>query len=359
MNHDRTCHTATLLPDGRVLVTGGGYESSDVYDPTTRTWMPAAGTAKNRAFCTATLLPHGKVLVVGGRSAWDNYQSSAELFNPTTGAWGPAGRMTFARAYHTATLLPSGKVLIAGGGGYSSMPSIAELYDPATGTWEVTGAMSTPRIIHTATLLPNGKVLIAGGRNSGGTYFSSAELYDPANGTWTATSAMTTPRQGHTAILVPNGKVLVAGGSTNNVGDNIVLSSELYDPISGTWTLTSAMNFPRESHTATLLPNGRVLLAGGYWAGAVGQTELYDSLTGTNPPPILTCAMIQTSGSCQIAFSNKIGTVFTLLAATSPAVPMTGWSELGVVMELPPGYFQFIDSQAVTGPRRFFRVRSP
>src|SRR5207244_774652 len=118
----------------------------------------------------------------------------------------------------------------------------------------------TARAFHTETLLPNGKVLVAGGSSDGFTsgLLASAELYDPATGTWTATGSLTTGRFQHTATLLPNGKVLVVCG-TNNSGSGLLASAELYDPVSGTWTATGSLTNPaqdRFAHTATLLPNG-------------------------------------------------------------------------------------------------------
>jgi hypothetical protein len=131
--------------------------------------------------------------------------------------------------------------------------------------------MSAPRLGHTATLLPNGKVLIAGGArdsspNGDHPFVASAELYDPSSGTFTATVSMATSRVGHTATLLPNGNVLIAGGARDRSPDGNYLpvaSAELYDPSSGTFTPTGSMATSRVGHTATLLPNGTVLIAGG------------------------------------------------------------------------------------------------
>ena len=206
---------------------------------------------------TATLLPNGKVLVAGGENAAADL-ASAELYDPASGTWTTTGSLVNSRSQHTATLLPNGKVLVAGGLGDGGPLASAELYDPASGTWTATGSLATARDGHTATLLPNGKVLVAGGFN--GSYFASAELYDPVSGTWTATGSLATARSLHSATLLPNGKVLVAGGL--GAGDVALASAELYDPASGTWTATGSLATARADHTATLLPNGKVLVAG-------------------------------------------------------------------------------------------------
>jgi WD40 repeat protein len=170
---------------------------------------------------TATLLPNGMVLVAGGYNQTDGDLASAELYDPETGTWTETGSLATARDGHTATLLPNGKVLVAGGYSNGSVLRSAELYDPASGTWTATSNLATKRYSHTATLLPNGKVLVAGGDNNGGV-LASAELYDPGSGRWRATGSLNMARESHTTTLLPNGKVLVAGGDDNN---NVALAS--------------------------------------------------------------------------------------------------------------------------------------
>ncbi len=274
----RYSHTATLLPNGKVLVTGGNnggtLASAELYDPASGTWTATGSMATARQDHTATLLPNGKVLVVGGYNG-SSYVASAELYDPASGTWTATGSLETARYLHTATLLPNGKVLVAGGINGSPLAS-SELYDPTSGTWTATGSLETARYLHTATLLPNGKVLVAAG-TIGGSSLASAQLYDPASGTWATTGSLATARHSHTATLLPNGKVLVAGG----VGSSTLASAELYDPASGTWTATGSLATARYRPTATLLPNGKVLVAGGIGSSALASAELYDPASGT------------------------------------------------------------------------------
>ena len=182
---------------------------------------------------TATLLPDGRVLVAGGYNGTTPV-ASAELYDPATGLWTLTGSLAIIRYGHTATLLPNGKVLVTGG---FENPS-AELYDPATGTWSATGSPAAKRAFATATLLPNGKALVAGGFSGSG-YVESAELYDPATGLWTLTGSLATARELHTATLLPNGTVLVAGGFGFRSFDYgtvfTAISNTSATPISGTF----------------------------------------------------------------------------------------------------------------------------
>jgi hypothetical protein len=291
----RRSATATLLPTGKVLVTGGyaasGFQASaELYDPATGTWSPTGSLAAAREFATATLLPSGKVLVAGGRGS--SYLTSSELYDPATGTWSPTGSMLFSRYQATATLLPSGQVLVTGGFGDSGNLSWAELYDPTSGTWNQTGTMATARKLATATLLPSGKVLVAGGDlSSDPTHVAAAELYDPAYGTWSSAGALRVTGVvddnsvlAATATLLPSGEVLFAGGHgyggpTGYTG--YLEASERYDPAAGASSATGALNTARDQDSATLLPSGKVLIAGGYSGADLGSAELYDPAAGT------------------------------------------------------------------------------
>ena len=305
MIEDRFQDTATLLPDGRVLVAGGVHATKDpqgvlasaeLYDPSSGSWTATGNMPTPRQFHTATLLPDGKVLVAGGTGSnnvtgSNSALASAELYDPRSGSWTATGNMVTPRMFQTATLLPDGMVLVAGGtadpggdtGGGGPPLASAELYDPNSGSWTATGNMVTPRQFHTATLLPDGKVLVEGGLGSNSASLkpplASAELYDPGSGSWTATGNMVTPRQDFTATLLPDGKVLVAGGLHSGV---LAAAAELYDPGNGSWTATGGMVAPRADFTATLLPDGKVLVAGGFGADPpVLAAELYDPGSAT------------------------------------------------------------------------------
>ena len=233
-----------------------------------------------RASHTATLLTNGMVLVTGGSGASGSLVST-ELYNPTTGQWTATGNLAVARTGHTATLLTNGTVLITGGSGNTGLLTSAELYNQTTGQWAATGALAIARTGHTATLLPNERVLIAGGHGSSG-LLTSAELYDPVTGQWTPTGDLTVARTGHIATLLttplPNGSVLAAGG---HGGTGPLTSTELYDPANGQWVSTGDLTVVRAiHHTATLLQNGTVLVAGGH--GSTGPLTSAEIVTPSN-----------------------------------------------------------------------------
>jgi len=244
-----------------------------------RVWRLTAPMSTARTHQTATLLRDGRVLVAGGQTPSNGVVATAELYDPTTGRWGMTGTMTAPRAGQTATLLPDGQVLVAGGFNDSapsgSVLASAELYDPATQRWRPTAGMSSGRWGQTATLLRDGTVLVAGGffgAASPAQALASAALYDPATGQWRDAMPMVVVRGNATATLLRDGRVLVAGGGS--------ALAELYDPASGQWRGTGRMSTNRYGHTATLLRDGRVLVAGGFATGAVASTEIYNPTTG-------------------------------------------------------------------------------
>lgn len=185
--------------------------------------------------------------------------------------------MTAGRAEAISLLLPNGKVLVAGGTNNGSTPlKTAELYDPISQTWTATGSMSVARRGHTATLLLGGKVLVTGGFD-GAVESTTAELYDPATGLWTPSGAMVRGRKYHTASRLIDGSVLIAGGIVNtNTADGRI--AEIFNPVTATFTSlsTNLMSSPRSKHTATVLPNGTmVVLAGGFDPAVRSTTEVF------------------------------------------------------------------------------------
>jgi RHS repeat-associated protein len=240
-----------------------------------------------RMFQTSTLLDNGMVLIAGGVDGFDyNTISSAELYNPTSGTFAYTGSLNIGRIFNTATLLNNGKVLIVGGTDCNwNNIATAEVYDPVAGTFSPTSSLNTARDSHTATVLNNGKVLIAGGVSSNGDWITglaaNAEIYDPVAGTFSSTGSLNTARDTHTATLLNNGQVLIVGGL--DVNGNSLASAEIYDPTAGTFALTGSLSYARAVHTASLLNNGMVLIAGGYdtEGNAVANAELYNPATGT------------------------------------------------------------------------------
>jgi Kelch motif len=271
---------ATLLHNGKVLITGYGFQSAaELYDPSTGKFT-ATGNTGPWAFHSSTLLADGRVLLAGGYGSDVNGASArAELYNPATGTFTPTGEMTTPRIVpKPPTLLKNGKVLFVGGETPFLVPYLAditaELYDPATGAFTPTGSfLGAGPVGGSATLLPDGRVLVVGA------YSGLAALYDPASGTFSPTGR---PGSLHdSAILLTNGKVLFTGGLE---GEDI--HAELYDPVTGVFTPTVNMTTPRLDHSVTLLADGTVLLAGSQRTGSDGgrvfaSAELYDPVTGT------------------------------------------------------------------------------
>jgi hypothetical protein len=291
-----------LLPDGRVLMVGGfnaprsaegdlvASRSTDIYDPMAGTFSPSGSMARERWLSTATPLRDGHVLVVGGSSneldedAERLALASAELYDPVAGTFRETGRMHHVRHDHTATMLRDGRVLIVGGAdGHGYPTSSAEIYDPATGGFRPTGSMRSLRSGHTATLLADGRVLVVGG-DDGLSGYASAEIYDPRTGRFKTTGSLHGIRYAHTATLLRDGRVLIAGGLTESGSEQVATTrAELYDPKTGKFRYTGSMSTGRREPTATLLSDGRVLIAGGD-AGidyrGLASAETYDPRAG-------------------------------------------------------------------------------
>lgn len=333
MTDGRHSHSAALLPDGRVLATGGiggpagstakVLQSAETFTPSAKGWappVPPMGTA--RVTHASVTLPTGDVLVIGGFLSNQESLASAERYNGSEGwryvqsmtwprrdishaavpignelvlvaggftqkdgnkfasntaelyhvghqKWSLTGSMASARFNHTLSPLRDGRVVAIGGFTGSGITESTEVYH--AGSWTPTGTMASRRTTHSATVLANGKVLVAGG-NSGTELLKTAELWDPASGRSVATGSMTTRRRAHVAVRLPDGRVLVAGGEseTGTTG-----SAEIYDPWAGAWYPVGAMMVPRRWATASLLRNGMVLVAGGLSAAPTPTAELF------------------------------------------------------------------------------------
>lgn len=290
LNTARYSHSATLLNNGKVLIAGGqnsgSLASAELYDPATGQFT-VTGSLSCACGRESALLPDGKVLFSGGFDG-SVALATAEIYNPATGTFSPTGNLRVARAGPSATLLTTGKVLVAGGVFFTGTPpynlianylASAELYDPTTGTFALTGSLKTARSGNTATVLADGRVLMAAGENNGanGGYLGSAEIYTPSTGKFTATGNLNTARFLHTAHLLASGQVLIVAGNLHGS----IASAELYNPATGTFTNTASLNTPRQGHASVLLPNGQVLAAGGYESqlgnhlGILASAELF------------------------------------------------------------------------------------
>lgn len=287
MNSKRAAHTATLIANEKVLITGGFVDgggaiaTAEVYEPSTMSFTAVGNMAHARASHTATKLPNGKILIAGGFNG--EYLDSAEIYDPSTNRFQPAGRMTTPRSGQIATLLNDGTILLAGGVGTGwTFLSSAEIYDPRTNSFSKTVSMTTERESHTANVLNDGRVLITGGhkgRRAAITIFNSAEIYDPVKKTFTLVGNLNTKRHKHEAILLDDGRVLVLGGSDERDGAGAYRSAEFYDPKTNTFTPIE-QNMVQARYklqgAVTKLKDGKILIAGGS-----DQAEVFDPATNT------------------------------------------------------------------------------
>lgn len=304
MVEGRNYPKATLLADGSVLVTGGqghrggrdvALRSAERFDPKAHTFTALPPMTTERQGHAAVRLLDGRVLLVGGLNADGQVESTAELFDPALGTFSPTGAMHEQRFFPTATLLADGRVLVVGGWTrwLTDPVATAELYDPTTGRFEPTGSMAAVRAVHTAFALPDGRVAVVGGfgedrPNRLGDAVRAVEIYDPTTGSFTANGELLGQRDGFaSAVMLSDSRILISGGESldlknRSITDNTV---EIYDPTTGKSSRIGTLNESREEHVSVLLPNGQVLVAGG-WAlpdsvsKARRTAELIDPATG-------------------------------------------------------------------------------
>lgn len=384
----------TLLPNGKVLGTiqgGLSQVTTDtplLYDPQTNTWSTTSSLGESIGGQTTTVLPNGKVLLAGGYTYCPaDYQACAttiaKLYNPSTDTWAAVPSMPHPHADHAAVLLPNGKVAIIGGDDSDiSTPRViasVDVYDPATNAWETAHDLPTPRFSHTALLLHNGRVLVLGGAvpagfptasvgcgvsncssspvasrrpaqlaasfipeqplmpfcgiNGCSFATNSVVIYNPASDSWSNAASLPELRFDYTATVLPTGELLLAGGQTLLPSGmlSVPLSTTLlYDPTHDGWASGPAMHSTRMGHTATLLTTGQVLIAGGFGTAQVNgtpadlaSTEIYDPATNiwlTGPPMIHTHSY---AGATALATGQVFVAGFSLtnVTATSTGSP--------------------------------------
>ena len=356
---------------------------------------------------TASLLPDGKVLVVGG-AANGGALPYTELYDPVLGTWNFAAALNVPRQNHSATWLPNGKLLVTGGATGDSITNGCELYDPVSGNWLLTGSMNIPRQYHTATLLPNGLVLVTAGHNSSSSYLSTCELYDPASGQWTSTVSVSPPRQYHTATLLPTGTVLLTGGfngSTLRICDvfNVSLGVDpSWQPLintgpslpsgtsatfsgsrlrgvsgasGGNSSQNSATDYPLvqlrsiESGQTSFLKalsfttNSFVSAPVNLPVGYALATAFVNGIPGPSailcvdvPPVIIRDPVRLQSGAFRFVFTNSPGVTFTGVAVDG-VTGLQSQFPLGVT-ETSPGLYQCTDPGASALSQRYYRVLS-
>jgi N-acetylneuraminic acid mutarotase len=264
---------------------------AELYDPRTQSWSFTGRMRRFRYQHAAVLLSNGKVLVVGGQTV-GAVTPTAELFDPVSDSWADAGSMAAERAGSGAVPLADGKVLVVGGfvlDPYAPRripASTAEIYDPQTDRWSPAAPMHDARFGHTVTLLLDGRVLVTGGHGDADN-LASAEIYDPRANSWSLAGLLSTPRDGHTATLLHNGKILVVGGFSSESSRAPLATAELFDPLANSWSPAASLAIARSEHAATLLEDGRVLVAGGSGqAGPLASVEVYDPAATPSKPPV-------------------------------------------------------------------------
>ncbi len=269
MRGDRVMHTATVLSDGRVLVVGGG-KPAEIYDPSGGHWQSIASATGSFEFAQSVLLDDGRVLVVGS-TVLDPV--NAEIYDPDADSWSLTGQLNNERRFHSAARLSDGRVLVAGGyfyhqNGVSYDVLEAEVFDPQSETWSEVGSIGDAVLLPGLTVLGNNRVLL--------TADQSARLFDSVHEVWWRTADMAYVHEYQLVAGLPDGTVLVAGGFVSR-------HAEIYDPATSRWAVTGAMNDFRLAPSVTVDDSGRVFVFGGFnqRSEVVRTVEMYDPADGS------------------------------------------------------------------------------
>ncbi len=355
----RVNHTATVLRDGRVLVTGGRtidglstLASAELFDPKTRSWKMVPSMAVGRSHHAATLLADGRVLVTGGTSADPDPSvarfvalASAELFDPAKNRWTPAAPLREARNGHTATVLDDGTVLVVGGAREQrTVLTSVERYDPTQNVWLPAPSLQVARSLHAAARLRDGSVVVMGGRGhvtraDGGTSVSpldSVERFDAGLGAWALVAPMTEARQRMGAAVLDEG-VVVLGGQTPTSSTNLAEAWAPSTDGAGWKPLENHLSMALAAHTATLLPNLDLLVVGGEPPNQVDTARVqrwrHDSKQWC------LAAQLKTARKAHTATLLRDGRVL-VVGGTSGGVPEASaelWEDAKGPCEEPPG----------------------
>ncbi len=303
MSYGRFYHQANVLPDGRLVATGGCSASVcsgdltlpacrdvvsavEVLDLTSRTFSRVADDPVRRFLHAAERLPDGTFLLAGGCSTFDcaTATDSVAIFDVASGVRS-AGTLGEARGALASARLFDGRILLAGGCTASGCTTRTEIYDPGTGELVAAAPLGTARGRAVSVLLADGRVLVAGGCTAiaCATVLSSAEVYDPVLDSWTSVGPMSVPRAGHAAARLDDGRVLVLGGCSGQSCTPVLASAERFDPATGRFSTASSLMQPRLGAGALKLPDGRVLVSQGCAAPGVCDltNEAFDPTMGT------------------------------------------------------------------------------
>ena len=389
------CSAHSMLADGRILVSGGhaggevGIVDVNSFDPSSRAWKTDANMRSARWYPSSTTLGDGRVLVLSGQITPGVWADTPELYDPATGAWTTLSQINTSDVhdpeYLLTTLLPDGRIAAI-----AASTAQVRVLDLAKSTWTDIG--TNPRLLRTsAAMFRPGQILATGGGEiAGGNAEPRASVIDfnEPNPAWREIAPMAYPRFNHNMVVLPDGNVLAVGGSTivSQTATTGTLAAELWNPVTGSWQTLASMRDPRMYHsTALLLPDGRVLAAGG---GRLGGARDYFTAEIFSPPylfkgtrpailsapgvlPIGGSATVQTAQAADIASVSlvRLASVTHTLDMEQRYLPLeftAGADRLTIAAPAssdlaPPGYYMLfiVNSRGVPSTAAILRVPSP